>query len=186
MTGRNVAAGLAGMYLIRDKYEKSLNLPSGKYEVPLIFQTISLNAQGNGLVYTTNLSNEFYGNMMTVNGKVAPYIIVEPRKYRSVLNANNARALQLKLVARPTAARRARRSSRSAPTRAFSRGPSCSMTEGPEHDSPQARLGRARRSHHRFLSIRREEFHPLQRLDHRARARDRHPCRRCSSRSARR
>ena len=99
VTGRNVAAGLAGMYLIRDKYEKSLNLPSGKYEVPLIFQTISLNAQGNGLVYTTNLSNEFYGNMMTVNGKVAPYIIVEPRKYRfRVLNANNARALQLKLV----------------------------------------------------------------------------------------
>ena len=31
----NVAAGLAGLYIIHDAYERSLNLPSGPYEIPL-------------------------------------------------------------------------------------------------------------------------------------------------------
>ena len=96
-TGRNVAAGLAGMYLIRDSYERSLNLPKGKFEIPLIFQAQGLKNDGSRY-YTNNLSNEFYGNLTSVNGKILPFLQVEPRKYRfRVVNATTARTLGMKL-----------------------------------------------------------------------------------------
>ncbi|MDR3606992.1 MAG: multicopper oxidase domain-containing protein [Oligoflexia bacterium] len=97
-TGRNVAAGLVGAYLIRDDFEQFLNLPSGDYEVPLILQAMGFNGDGSRY-YTTDISNEFYGNTVAVNGKLWPYMNVEPRKYRfRILNASNARAYAMKLV----------------------------------------------------------------------------------------
>ncbi len=97
-TGRNVAAGLAGMYVIHDDYERYLNLPSGQYEIPLIFQTFAVN--GNGTVHYTDLvSNESFGNAVAVNGKILPYLNVEPRRYRfRMLDASNARMYGLHLV----------------------------------------------------------------------------------------
>jgi spore coat protein A len=97
-TGRNVAAGLAGLYIIRDAYERSLNLPSGEFEIPLVLQTQGFN--GNGTRYYTNdLVNEFYGNAATVNGKLWPYLTVQPRKYRfRIVNAANARTFALRLL----------------------------------------------------------------------------------------
>ena len=95
-TGRNVAAGLAGMYIIRDDFERSLNLPWGEYEIPLILQGVGVNGDGSRF-YTDLVSNEFYGNVAAVNGKVAPYLEVEPRRYRfRILNAANARMFGLK------------------------------------------------------------------------------------------
>ena len=38
ITRLNVYAGLAGFYILRDKEEEKLNLPSGKFEVPLVIQ----------------------------------------------------------------------------------------------------------------------------------------------------
>ena len=48
MTRANVYTGLAGFYLLRDSYEKSLNLPGpyGKYEVPIVIQDRSFNTDG--------------------------------------------------------------------------------------------------------------------------------------------
>lgn len=98
VTGRNVAAGMAGMYLIRDSYERSLNLPKGSYEIPLILQAVSIDAQG-GLHYTPHVWQEFYGNAVAINGKVRPVLEVEPRKYRfRIVNASNARLYGLKLL----------------------------------------------------------------------------------------
>jgi spore coat protein A, manganese oxidase len=97
-TGRNVAAGLAGLYLIHDDYERSLNLPSGDFEVPLLLQSRGLNVNGT-LYYSTDIGNEFYGNAATVNGKLYPYLNVEPRKYRfRIVNISNARTYALKWV----------------------------------------------------------------------------------------
>jgi spore coat protein A len=76
-TGRNVYAGLVGMYVIHDAYERSLNLPSGDYEIPLIFEARGFNDDGS-LYYPTVTGTDYYGNAVAVNGKVWPYLNVEP------------------------------------------------------------------------------------------------------------
>jgi len=97
-TGRNVAAGLEGLYEIHDDYERSLNLPAGPYEIPLLLSTKQVNADGT-LGYSDDISKEFWGNAAAVNGKLWPYLKVEPRKYRfRIVNAANARSFSLKLV----------------------------------------------------------------------------------------
>ena len=97
-TARNVYAGLAGMYLIHDSYERSLKLPDGKFDIPILVQSRGFNNDGS-LFYPTEGFKEFYGNALSVNGKVWPYLNVEPRKYRvRFLNASNARTIALKLI----------------------------------------------------------------------------------------
>jgi len=97
-TGRNVAAGLVGLYEIHDSYERSLNLPSGPFEIPLEIQARGVNQDGS-LSYTDDIGNEYYGNTIEVNGKVWPYLEVEPRKYRfRIVNVSNARSYGLKLL----------------------------------------------------------------------------------------
>jgi spore coat protein A len=96
-TGRNVAAGLLGTYIIHDAYEKSLGLPSGAYDIPLMLISKGVNKDGT-LFYTDDINSEFWGNVPSVNGKLWPYLAVEPRKYRfRFINASNARAYELKL-----------------------------------------------------------------------------------------
>ena len=46
ITRLNVYAGLAGMYIIRNEEENALNLPAGKYEIPLLIQDKSFNEDG--------------------------------------------------------------------------------------------------------------------------------------------
>ncbi|WP_413381456.1 multicopper oxidase family protein [Alkalihalobacillus sp. 1P02AB] len=105
ITRLNVYAGLAGMYIIRDKKERMLNLPSGAFEIPLVIQDKSFNEDGS-LYYPTQPTSptaldvsvvpEFLGEVNLVNGKVWPYLEVEPRKYRfRLLNAANSRFYQL-------------------------------------------------------------------------------------------
>ncbi|ASN06722.1 multicopper oxidase family protein [Virgibacillus necropolis] len=109
ITRLNMYAGLAGMYIIRDEQEKRLNLPKGKYEVPLVIQDRTFNKDGS-LFYprqpddpasdlpNPSISPFFIGDKILVNGKVWPYFEVEPRKYRfRILNASNTRAYQLTL-----------------------------------------------------------------------------------------
>lgn len=109
ITRLNMYAGLAGMYIIRNEEEKRLNLPKGKYEVPLVIQDRSFNDDGS-LFYPRqpadpasnlpdpSISPFFLGDKILVNGKVWPYFEVEPRKYRfRILNASNTRAYQLYL-----------------------------------------------------------------------------------------
>jgi spore coat protein A len=109
ITRLNVMAGLAGMYFVRDAVEDALPIPKGKYEVPLMIQDRLLNADGS-LDYPVQDPGvsppippiwipEFFGDTALVNGKVFPYLEVEPRKYRfRMLNACNARFLHMTLV----------------------------------------------------------------------------------------
>jgi spore coat protein A len=97
-TGRNVAAGLLGLYEIHDDYERSLNLPSGKYEIPLMIDAVQKNADGS-LSYTNDIDHEYYGNAIMINGKMWPYLEVEPRKYRfRMIDVSNARSYALRLL----------------------------------------------------------------------------------------
>jgi spore coat protein A, manganese oxidase len=110
ITRLNVYAGLAGFYLLRDKNEKSLNLPKGKFEIPLVIQDRSFKKDGS-LFYpkkpkpaspnlpTPSVIPEFFGDTILVNGKVWPFLEVEPRKYRfRILNGSNARFYTLSLT----------------------------------------------------------------------------------------
>jgi spore coat protein A, manganese oxidase len=105
ITRLNIYAGLAGFYLIRDPQEDSLNLPSGSYEIPLMIQDRSFAADGT-LLYPPAVNGphpawmqEFFGNVICVNGKAAPFLEVEPRKYRfRIVNASNSRFYHLTLV----------------------------------------------------------------------------------------
>lgn len=108
ITRLNVYAGMAGMYLLRDAEENSLNLPSGAYEIPLLIQDRSFYDDGS-LYYPganemdptgagTHVSS-FLGDVNLVNGKVWPHLEVEPRKYRfRMLNAANTRSYELSIV----------------------------------------------------------------------------------------
>lgn len=109
ITRLNVYAGLAGFYLIRDAFELGLNLPGGRFEIPLVIQDRSFNADGS-LFYPRqpdppvpgvdpSIVPEFFGDTILVNGKVWPYLEVEPRKYRfRLLNGSNSRFYLLSLT----------------------------------------------------------------------------------------
>jgi spore coat protein A len=96
-------AGLFGFYLIRDHAEDALHLPSGKYEVPLIFYDRNFTADAQ-LFYGTSGDPEhpwvpeFTGDGILINGKIRPYFEVEPRLYRfRLLNTANSRFFILSL-----------------------------------------------------------------------------------------
>lgn len=99
----NVYAGLVGLFVIRDPVEEALNLPKGKYEVPLVMYDRMFDLEGQLYYPVSQYAQrpwvpEFFGNAILVNGKLLPYLDVEPRKYRfRLLNAANARFLHLAL-----------------------------------------------------------------------------------------
>ena len=95
ITRLNAVAGLMGLYLIRDKFEDELNLPSDPYEIPLVLFDRSFRADGQ-LFYPVSAKpgapwvSEYYGSAILVNGKIFPFHEVEPRKYRlRLLNSSN-------------------------------------------------------------------------------------------------
>jgi len=107
ITRINVYAGLAAFYLIRDSCEDKLNLPKGKYEIPIVMQDRTFNANGSLFYPAKGVTHpvwvpEFFGDTAVVNGKVWPYLNVEPRKYRfRFLNGCNARFLRIRLLNGP-------------------------------------------------------------------------------------
>lgn len=110
ITRLNIFAGLGGgLYVIRDAHEESLGLPSGPYEIPLVIQDRFFNPDGS-LLYPVQIPGdpdpnvppiwipEFFGDTVLVNGKIWPYLEVEPRKYRfRILNGSNARFYRMTL-----------------------------------------------------------------------------------------
>lgn len=110
LTGPNVFAGLAGLYIVRDPEEDALrenhHLPSGAHEVPLLIQDRNLDLDDAGnftgeLLYKLDGElSEFYGPYTLVNGRIWPHLEVEPRQYRlRVVNGANARFYCLNLFA---------------------------------------------------------------------------------------
>lgn len=111
ITRLNVYAGLAGMYIIRNEEERALNLPSGRYEIPLVIQDKTFNDDGSLFYPTTvnvpdpppdfpnpSITPGFTGDTIVVNGKAWPYLEVEQRKYRfRILNGSNQRFYRLSL-----------------------------------------------------------------------------------------
>jgi FtsP/CotA-like multicopper oxidase with cupredoxin domain len=110
----NVYAGLAGFYFIRDSRDTGLGtnpitLPSGAQEAELLLADRQFDT--NGQLYFPDSDNaanlngppanpdkhpfwipEFFGDVITVNGKSWPTMEVQPRRYRfRFVNASNAR-----------------------------------------------------------------------------------------------
>ena len=108
-TRLNVFAGLAGAYILRDQYDTGLEpnpigIPGGAYEIPLVIQDRQFSRDGKFFYPTSDIEGvawigEYFGDVMLVNGKVWPYVNVEPRMYRfRILNGCNARILNLDLA----------------------------------------------------------------------------------------
>ncbi|GAB2956485.1 multicopper oxidase domain-containing protein [Micromonospora polyrhachis] len=133
LTRLNVYAGPVGLYLIRggpsDLPAGVLPAPasdpvSRRHEIPMIIQDRTFHRSG-ALYYPDHpdipgfagpyipdsdippiWTETFLGNTMLVNGRTWPKLDVEPRRYRlRILNACNARFLQLRITANPTARR---------------------------------------------------------------------------------
>jgi spore coat protein A, manganese oxidase len=111
-TRLNVFAGLAAAYLVRDQFDTGAEpnpagIPGGPYEVPLVIQDRQFNADGTFLYPTSSIPGvtwigEYFGDVMLVNGKVWPFLEVEPRLYRfRILNGCNARILDLTMSGVP-------------------------------------------------------------------------------------
>jgi spore coat protein A len=111
-TRLNVFAGLAAAYLIRDQLDTGtepnpIGLPGGAYEIPLVIQDRQFNSDGTFLYPTSDIEGvtwigEYFGDVMLVNGKVWPFLNVEPRLYRlRILNGCNARILDLTMSGVP-------------------------------------------------------------------------------------
>jgi spore coat protein A, manganese oxidase len=107
-TRLNVFAGLAAAYILRDEFDTGeepnpIGIPGGAYEVPLVVQDRRFNPDGTLLYPTSEIAGstwigEYFGDVMLVNGKVWPFLEVEPRLYRlRMLNGCNARILGLDL-----------------------------------------------------------------------------------------
>jgi len=119
----NVYAGLAGFYLLRDGRDTGLagnavNLPGGDFEVELMIADRQFDDKGqpffpNGLPGNPSGINgpppnpdlhpfwnpEFFGDVITVNGKSWPFMSVQPRRYRfRFVDGSNARFYRMQLV----------------------------------------------------------------------------------------
>jgi spore coat protein A len=103
ITRLNIYAGLFGAYIVRDAQEQALNLPSGDYDIPLMLCD-RLVAQDGQLYYPVSDDADApwvmqcLGNLVLCNGKVFPYLDVEPRRYRfRLINVANTRFFDLSL-----------------------------------------------------------------------------------------
>jgi FtsP/CotA-like multicopper oxidase with cupredoxin domain len=113
-TRLNVYGGIAAMYLLRDVHDTGrannpLKLPAGDQEQELVIQDRAFDTNGQLLYYdASQVTNpavhpfwrpEFFGDVITVNGKSWPRLTVEPRRYRfRILNGSNARFYNLTLA----------------------------------------------------------------------------------------
>jgi spore coat protein A len=110
ITRTNVYAGMVSQYWLRDQFDTGradnpLRLPAGKFEIELTIQDRMFDTNGQ-LFYPDNdpanplvhpfWAEEFFGDVVCVNGRSWPYFNVEPRRYRfRILNFSNMRFFRL-------------------------------------------------------------------------------------------
>ena len=93
---------------LRDGFDTGSNPllpgPIGRYELPIVVQDRQFNADGSLLYPVEDPDSggpwigEYFGDVMLVNGKIWPDLVVEPAVYRfRVLNGCNARILNLNI-----------------------------------------------------------------------------------------
>jgi spore coat protein A, manganese oxidase len=102
----NIYAGLFGAYLVRDGVEDALNLPAGKFEIPLLISDRLLTPEGQLFYPVSDKADapwvpEVFGDAILVNGRLFPYLDVAARRYRfRLLNASNGRFYHLSFANR--------------------------------------------------------------------------------------
>jgi spore coat protein A, manganese oxidase len=108
MTRLNLAAGLEGMYIIRDPAHDAVAplLPSGQFEMPLMLTDRAFNTDGS-IQFNIDGDNpdlhpywvpEYFGDVIMVNGKAWPNMNVQRRQYRfRIVDGSNARFYNLAL-----------------------------------------------------------------------------------------
>ena len=99
----NTYAGMMGFCILRDAREDPLALPTGKYDIPLLICDRILRADGQ-LDYPVSEKHgevwvpEVFGDAILANGKLLPYLDVEPTLYRfRVMNGANGRFFRFSL-----------------------------------------------------------------------------------------
>jgi FtsP/CotA-like multicopper oxidase with cupredoxin domain len=96
-TASNAYMGLAGMYRLFDGHERSLPLPKGRYDVPVIVRDAMFDTRGQ-LIYDDDDNSGLMGDVNLVNGVPWPVMKVERRKYRfRLLNGAVSRSYRWKL-----------------------------------------------------------------------------------------
>ena len=111
ITRLNVMSGLAGFYFVRDPADLvGAVLPSGKYDMPLVFQDRSFLTDGSFNFPSLGVQPavhpywvpEFFGDTIMVNGLVWPNMDVDQGVYRfRLLDGSNARFYTISFVANP-------------------------------------------------------------------------------------
>jgi FtsP/CotA-like multicopper oxidase with cupredoxin domain len=105
-TSQNVYKGLASFYTLfsddiaLDTGDEStgLRLPSGEYDIPLLFTDKVFDQSGQMFFDTFNIEG-IVGDQQTVNFKIKPYLEVKRRKYRfRFLDAGPSRFIELSLT----------------------------------------------------------------------------------------
>ncbi|MBK9099472.1 MAG: multicopper oxidase domain-containing protein [bacterium] len=98
LTGPQVYSGLAGLFIISEKEEKKLNLPSGDDEIPIIIQDRTFDNE-NQLVYLNYPMDRmmgFLGDEIIINGKQNFSLNLDTKAYRMrLLNGSNSRIYKL-------------------------------------------------------------------------------------------
>jgi len=99
LTGRQVYNGLAGLLIVTDDEEAALRLPQGEYDIPLVIQDRTFDANNQFLYVPQGMEAEtmgFLGDRILVNGQPDFSFSVETRAYRlRLLNGSNFRIYKL-------------------------------------------------------------------------------------------
>jgi len=99
ITGPQVYKGLAGLFLVSDDEEKAAGLPSGEYDIPLIIQDRTFDADNQLLYLPGGMMDQmmgFLGDRILVNGQPDFVLPVATRPYRlRLLNGSNSRIYKL-------------------------------------------------------------------------------------------
>ena len=100
-SAQNVYRGNAGLYAVFDALDTgdehdasplAWRLPSGAFDIPLVFHDRVFDSQGRGFFDLFDLDGVL-GDTLTVNGRIRPFLRVAPRKYRfRALNVGPSRA----------------------------------------------------------------------------------------------
>jgi spore coat protein A, manganese oxidase len=100
----NIYAGLFGAWIIRDQTEEALNLPSGEFDIPLLLCDRLFYRDDHQLNYPVSgyagapWVAEVKADGTLINGKLFPYLEVQPRKYRfRIISAANSSFYNLTL-----------------------------------------------------------------------------------------
>ncbi|KAB8079779.1 hypothetical protein EE612_000027 [Oryza sativa] len=106
LTRASLLAGLLAAYIVEwPELEMPFNLPSGEFDLHLVIADRKFNVDGTIFMDTVGAvpsvhpqwQPEYFGEVITVNGKAWPFQAVQRRRYRlRILNASNARYLNIR------------------------------------------------------------------------------------------